>query len=211
MAKLKVKVDNIQVRKYGVKLHIHEIKNISALESRIRTIYELEGLLQESDKAVKAMQAQITLACGKPEKVKQLMRFLKKDSQRVNFIQAYVAGRKSYLAKENINAGFTNYFRELCLSPRTAELSRQFQQCFSAVVSSVQYDDIKCYVTWLVEEYRAMYSKVNEHIDEFFVMGYEYLQLPPNKRRHIPRNTPVLKIDGEEYFIDLIKSSVCGL
>lgn len=211
MSKLKVKVDNIQVRKYGIKLHIHEIKNIFALESRIRTIYELEGIVEESDEAIEAMQAKISLVCGNPEEVKRLMWFLKKDSQRVNFIQAYVAGRKSYLAGEDINVGFTNYFRQLCLSPKTEELSNQFQHCFSTIISSIQYEDLKCYVTWLVEEYRAMYGKVNEHIEEFFNMGYEYLQLPPNKRRHIPRNTIVFEINGEEHFIDLLRTSACGL
>lgn len=208
---MKINLDNIRVRMYGINLHIHEIKNISALESRIRTIYELEGIVEESNEAIKTMQAKITLACGNPEEVKQLMKLLKKDSQQINFIEAYIAGRKSYLAGEDIEVGFTNYFRELCLSPQAVELSNQLQSCCSTIKSSIQYDDLKCYVTWLVEEYRAMYSKVNDHIDEFFVMGYEYLQLPPQKRRHIPSHVITLEIDGEEYFIDLIKTCACGL
>lgn len=208
---MKINLDNIRVRMYGINLHIHEIKNISALESRIRTIYELEGIVEESDEAIKTMQAKIALACGNPEEVKRLMKLLKKDSQQINFIEAYIAGRKSYLAGEDIEVGFTNYFRELCLRPQTVELSYQLQSCCTAIKSSIQYDDLKCYVTWLVEEYRAMYSKVNDHIDEFFEMGYEYLQIPPKKRRHIPSHVITLEIDGEEYFIDLKKSSACGL
>lgn len=212
MSKLKgIKFENIKVHMYGIDLHIHEIKNISALESRIRTIYELEGIVEESDEAIKTMQAKITLAYGNPEEVKRLMKLLKRDSQQINFIEAYIAGRKSYLAEEDIEVGFTNYFRELCLSPQTVELSNQLQSCCSTIKSSIQYDDLKCYVTWLVEEYRAMYSKVNDHIDEFFEMGYEYLQLPPQKRRHIPSHVITLEIDGEEYFIDLIKKCACGL
>lgn len=89
--------DNIKVRIHGVKLYIHEIKNVSALESRIRTIYELEGIVKGIDEEIKVLQAQIILACGNPEKVKQFMRFLKKDSHRVDFLQAYIAGKKVIL------------------------------------------------------------------------------------------------------------------
>lgn len=168
---MKINLDNIRVRMYGINLHIHEIKNISALESRIRTIYELEGIVEESDEVIKTMQAKIALACGNPEEVKRLMKLLKKDSQQINFIEAYIAGRKSYLAGEDIEVGFTNYFRELCLSPQAVELSNQLQSCCYSIISSIRYDDLKCYVTWLMEEYRTMYSKVKSILMNFLKWG----------------------------------------
>lgn len=204
-------IDNIKVRVHGVKLYIHEIKNVSALESRIRTIYELEGIVEESDEAIKTMQAKITLACGNPEEIKRLMGFLKMDSHRVDFLQAYNEGKKSYLAGEEMEVGFTNYFRKLCMSLENIEFNKQFQDCFSKIVSLIQYEELREIVSLLVEEYRHMYCKVNDHIDEFFELGYEYMQLPPKKKRHIPSHIIPLEIDGEEYFIDLKKSSACGL
>lgn len=204
-------IDNIKVRVHGVKLYIHEIKNVSALESRIRTIYELEGIVKGIDEEIKVMYAKIALACGNPEKVKQFMRFLKKDSHRVDFLQAYIAGKKSYLAGEEREVGFKNYLRKLLRSPENVRFSNRFQECFSTIISLIEYDDLREDFSWFVEEYRDMYSMVNDHIDEFFELGYEYMQLPPKKRRHIPSHIITLEIDGEEYFIDLRKSSACGL